>query len=84
MKKEPEIHCPRCGYRPQAEDRWRCVPSCAASWHTFWTGGVCPGCGIRWYKTQCPACGEVSPHKDWYHDPQDESETTEERELERS
>jgi hypothetical protein len=68
----PEIRCPQCGYRPRAEDRWQCIPSCATLWHTFWTGGVCPGCGYRWAKTQCPKCGELSPHKDWYHYPENE------------
>lgn len=71
MKKDPVIHCPKCEYRPQPEDRWTCMPSCGTSWHTFWTGGVCPGCGFKWPKTQCPACGELSPHAHWYHLPQD-------------
>jgi hypothetical protein len=76
MRGEPEIYCPKCEYRPIAEDRWWCVPSCNTSWHTFWTGGVCPGCGYKWPVTQCPACGEVSPHKQWYHflEPAPESE----------
>lgn len=69
MKNEPEIWCPACGYCPQAEDRWECVPSCGTWWNTFWTGGVCPGCGYHWLKTQCPACGALSPHADWYHYP---------------
>jgi hypothetical protein len=67
--KEPEIYCPQCKWRPVAESRWSCVPSCGTLWNTFWTGGVCPDCGIRWEKTQCPACGKLSPHKDWYHWP---------------
>lgn len=66
----PEIFCPKCGYRPQPEDRWSCMPSCGTLWHTFWTGGVCPGCSYRWPVTQCPRCGEISPHKSWYHFPQ--------------
>jgi C4-type Zn-finger protein len=70
--REPEIRCPHCRWRPQAEDRWHCVPSCGTVWHTFWTGGVCPGCGWRWEKTQCLACQKVSPHKAWYHFPTDE------------
>ena len=76
---EPEIFCPKCGYRPRAEDRWSCTPSCGTVWHTFWTGGVCPGCGYQWEKTQCPKCGELSPHKDWYHYPEniEEREKTE-------
>ncbi|OGA95095.1 MAG: hypothetical protein A3G27_19990 [Betaproteobacteria bacterium RIFCSPLOWO2_12_FULL_66_14] len=72
MRKDPEIYCPECRYRPRPEDRWQCVPSCGTTWHTFWTGGVCPGCGYRWTTTQCPACSELSPHQDWYHYPEGE------------
>lgn len=68
--KEPQIYCPKCKKPPRAEDRWGCIPSCGTVWHTFWTGGVCPGCGYHWEKTQCLACGETSPHKDWYHYPE--------------
>lgn len=66
---EPKIFCPQCKYRPVAEDRWDCSPGCSASWHTFWTGGVCPGCAHQWELTQCPACAVRSPHKAWYHWP---------------
>jgi hypothetical protein len=72
MKQEPEIFCPKCGYRPKAEDRWSCRPSCGTVWHTFWTGGVCPGCAYAWPVTQCPACKQRSPHPRWYHFPVDE------------
>jgi hypothetical protein len=72
MKKDPKIYCPRCEYRPQPEDRWLCHPSCGTSWHTFWTGGVCPGCSFTWPVTQCPACHKVSPHQAWYHYPDDQ------------
>ena len=72
MQREPEIYCPACAARPRTEDRWRCMPSCGTVWHTFWTGGVCPGCGYRWTRTQCLACGEISPHRDWYHYPDGE------------
>ncbi len=75
MKGEPEIYCPHCTYRPQAEDRWECMPSCGTLWHTFWTRGVCPGCGYHWQKTQCPWCGELSPHEHWYHYPEGEPTT---------
>jgi hypothetical protein len=68
---EPEIYCPHCRWRPTAQARWSCVPSCGTVWNTFWTGGVCPGCGHRWLKTQCLACHEVSLHKNWYHFPED-------------
>lgn len=75
MKGEPEIFCPHCTYRPQPTDRWECVPSCRTLWHTFWTHGVCPGCGYHWQQTQCPACGELSPHEHWYHYPEGETTT---------
>jgi hypothetical protein len=67
MEDQPDIYCPRCEYRPRLEDRWDCMPSCATRWHTFWTAGVCPGCGHAWEKTQCPACAKLSPHRAWYH-----------------
>lgn len=77
MKREPEIYCPHCTYWPQPEDVWECVPSCSTLWNTFWTGGLCPGCGYHWSKTQCSSCGELSPHEDWYHYPAGESSQTE-------
>lgn len=66
---EPQIFCPKCAWRPRAEDRWFCVPGCDTSFNTFWTGGVCPGCGHAWRITQCLACHEFSPHRAWYHFP---------------
>lgn len=57
-----------------------CVPSCGTVWNTFWTGGVCPGCSHHWQKTQCLECGELSPHKDWYHHPEDSGKETLHRE----
>jgi hypothetical protein len=77
VEKQPEIYCPACAYRPRPDDRWACIPSCGTSWHTFWTAGVCPGCGHFWQKTQCPACGVLSPHKAWYYLPTDEPVRTE-------
>jgi len=64
-----DIHCPRCAWRPQAEDRWMCTPECATVWNTFWTRGLCPGCAHQWHLTQCLACREHSPHRHWYHVP---------------
>lgn len=81
MAKEREIYCPKCKEPPKLEDRWACVPSCGTTWHTFWTGGVCPGCGHNWTKTQCLACQQFSWHKDWYHYPPDEDQS-EKRDLE--
>jgi hypothetical protein len=69
MQREPQIYCSHCKWQPKAEDRWFCMPSCNASWNTFWTGGVCPKCLYRWLKTQCLSCGEISLHEDWYHYP---------------
>ena len=81
-EKNQEIYCPKCAYRPQPEDRWSCLPSCATSFHTFWTRATCPACGIQWPKTQCPACGELSPHGQWYHEPQPDPTAEIERPLE--
>lgn len=72
MKKEPEIRCPKCAWRPKPESRWSCLPACGTQWNTFWTGGVCPGCGKAWRHTMCPACIKRSPHKDWYRFPEGE------------
>jgi hypothetical protein len=81
-KDKQEIYCPRCEYRPKDDDRWDCLPSCGTTWHTFWTGGVCPGCGVKWPKTQCPSCDKISPHGEWYHYPEKEQEVAEEKALE--
>ncbi len=33
----PEIYCPACKWRPRAEDRWECIPSCGTvSPHKAW------------------------------------------------
>jgi hypothetical protein len=64
-----EIFCPQCTWRPAAEDRWRCAPGCDTVWNTFWTRGLCPGCGRQWEVTQCLECGQLSPHRHWYHAP---------------
>lgn len=69
MKDKAEIFCPECQWRPRPEDQWECVPSCGTVWNTFWTRGLCPGCGHQWEKTQCIACGKLSPHEAWYHYP---------------
>ena len=67
-----QIYCPRCKWRPGPLDRWQCTPSCGTVWNTFWTRGVCPGCNVRWPKTQCLACQQFSPHEHWYHRPDGE------------
>jgi hypothetical protein len=68
-KDEFEIYCPKCAWRPQPQDRWACEPACGTVWNTFWTRGLCPGCRKLWADTQCLACREFSPHKQWYHRP---------------
>lgn len=77
--KEPEIRCPKCAWKPKPESRWLCTP-CGTEWNTFWTGGVCPGCGKAWRTTMCPACLKRSLHKDWYRFPDDEDESLKEKE----
>jgi len=73
-KERLDIHGPRCGWRPQAEDRRECTPSCGTAWNTFRTRGVCPGCGVKWPGTQCLECQRFSPHEAWYHYPRDVEE----------
>ena len=72
---EPRIRCPLCAWEPRRGDLWTCwdcpVPEglargCGTSWHTFDTGGRCPGCLHQWVWTTCLACGRWSPHADWY------------------
>jgi hypothetical protein len=81
QQRHAHIYCPECGYRPKAEDRWACLPSCGTVWHTFWTGGVCPGCAHQWLETQCPACNKTSPHRHWYHYPDKPPDQERKREL---
>jgi hypothetical protein len=69
------IRCPRCAWEPQRHDLWTC--SCLHVWHTFDTGGVCPGCDKKWTETQCPRCRAWSRHEDWYED-EDEDEPSDE------
>jgi hypothetical protein len=63
---EWKIQCPKCHWKPGDADRWECV--CQHSWNTFQTRGRCPACGKQWTETQCPHCGEWSPHEAWYVD----------------
>lgn len=79
--KEFEIYCPKCAWRPGPEDRWECMPGCGAVWNTFWTRGLCPGCGMQWEVTQCLECQQVSPHKHWYHVPEADEMGSREREA---
>lgn len=60
----PRIRCPKCEWLPTASDTWHCT--CGHEWHTFDTGGVCPGCLHQWLETQCHACHAYSAHSDWY------------------
>ena len=73
MRREADIHCPECAWRPKATDRWVCFPGCGTEWNTFWTRALCPGCAHQWVDTQCLRCGKVSPHESWYHYPEGES-----------
>jgi hypothetical protein len=73
MTGEAEIYCPLCAWHPSADDRWQCYPSCDTVWNTFWTRGLCPGCGHQWHETMCLACLKMSPHEKWYHYPEGES-----------
>jgi hypothetical protein len=81
VKGEAEIYCPKCSWRPSATDRWICNPSCGTVWNTFWTRGLCPGCGEQWQDTACLRCRKWSPHESWYHYPDEQD--TDEQELER-
>jgi hypothetical protein len=69
------IRCPLCEWVPASSSRWCCdhqhtpeppFPSCGTVWNTFSTRGRCPGCAHQWQWTSCFACGQSSPHDDWY------------------
>jgi hypothetical protein len=83
VKAEAEIYCPLCAWRPKALDRWWCSPGCGAVWNTFWTRGLCPGCGHQWLETACYACRKMSPHESWYHYPDGQDESTDDAVIER-
>jgi hypothetical protein len=83
MKGEAEIHCPRCSWRPGPADRWQCSPGCGTVWNTFWTRGLCPGCGHQWLETVCLRCHQWSPHEHWYHYPDGQDESADDEKVER-
>ncbi|MDP2386614.1 MAG: DUF4272 domain-containing protein [Bacteroidota bacterium] len=58
------IECPVCEWPPDGEEHWQCT--CGHAWNTFDTKGKCPSCNFQWEETYCPACGQTSPHNDWY------------------
>jgi hypothetical protein len=60
------IRCPKCLFGPPIDLRWSC--KCGHVWNTFSTSGSCPACHFQWEVTQCPRCGEMSPHRAWYVD----------------
>ena len=62
------IYCPKCEWAPGPHDRWMCIPGCRTVWNTFETHACCPGCHKQWQVTQCLMCQARSPHDDWYHD----------------
>ena len=69
------IRCPACAWQPDRQSRWFCMSmgppenfnaGCGHGWHTFDTGGICPGCHYQWKHTTCLRCSVSSPHRDWY------------------
>jgi hypothetical protein len=58
------IRCPQCKWSPGPNERWAC--KCGHFWNTFETKGLCPACHYQWTITACLACGEMSPHAEWY------------------
>ena len=67
MRGERKIRCPKCDYKPRAEDRWACIRSQRP---------------LAVLSIQCPACGQVSPHRQWYREPERTVEEERERVLE--
>lgn len=66
-RRRRRIRCPHCGWEPDGRPRWQCE-LCFAVFDTFETRASCPECPNRWRETQCPKCGEVADHEDWYVD----------------
>jgi hypothetical protein len=69
------IRCPLCRWQPDAGSLWECgdcgypeyfFGGCGATWNTFDTRGLCPGCGHQWRWTACLSCEVWSLHEDWY------------------
>ena len=58
------IQCSSCEWNPDGDKHWAC--SCGHIWNTFKTKGQCPKCKTQWKDTWCPACGQSTPHNDWY------------------
>ncbi|SNR52557.1 hypothetical protein SAMN06269173_103363 [Hymenobacter mucosus] len=63
-KPATHIACPKCNWQPAGNEQWQCT--CGYIWHTFATGGQCPGCSHQWETTQCLACFCTSEHSAWY------------------
>jgi hypothetical protein len=81
--RETEIFCPKCRWRPTPASRWVCSPrlgGCGTVWNTFDTRGVCPTCSWQWIITACLSCKQFSLHEEWYHDPNEDSQSREEKE----
>lgn len=77
LSKRPRIRCPHCRWEPTKSSRWGCFemgapenfgPGCGASWNTFDSRGLCPGCKHQWRHTSCLACDRTSRHEDWYEE----------------
>ena len=68
--KNLRIRCPKCRWEPNPMSRWYC-DKCRFEWNTFSTGGECPKCKHVHRMTQCVSCRKITPHADWYEDPDD-------------
>ncbi len=67
MEKAPrraDAVCPMCRQHPPEIPIWRCP--CGATFDTFQTAGVCPGCGQGFFTTACPFCQQSTPLGLWY------------------
>jgi hypothetical protein len=54
MEDQPDIHCPKCEYRPRPKDRWDCVPGCGTRRHT-----CCAVCGTTLIDAHAARSNEV-------------------------
>ncbi len=62
--KDPKwLRCPRCGWKPEAVEGWRC--SCGKAFDAFAEWGKCRHCGRQWEGAFCLKCRNRSFFPAW-------------------
>jgi hypothetical protein len=68
-RRERQIRCPKCEYAPRPRPLGLHPELRDLVAHVLDRRRL-PGCGLQWPLTQCPQCGQVSPHRQWYREPE--------------